>query len=137
MIPMVGLFAITLGWAWWTGRLKTTQIPSAILFIAGLGLLARGQLAGGLIALGLAVFWYRGVASRVKVELPNPAEKHSLDKARILLGVSRFDNADTIRSRHRALITETHPDRGGDDDRAAELNKARDILLDELSRKTR
>ncbi len=137
MMPLAGLLALTIGWAWWTGRLSTSQIPSVILFVSGIGLLARGQLVGGLIALGLAVLWYRGVSTRMKAELPGPADRHAVDKARILLGVSRFDDAEAIRARHRELITETHPDRGGDAARAAELNKARDLLLRELDTKPR
>ena len=137
MILLAGLIALALGWAWWTGRIGTAQIPPVILFVSGAGLLARGQLVGGLIALGLAVLWYRGMSTRIKAAAPKPADQHSLDKARILLGVSRFDNAEQIKTRHRALITETHPDRGGDEGRAAELNKARDLLLDDLNRKAR
>ncbi len=55
--------------------------------------------------------------------------------ARFLLGVSRFDNAERIRERHRTLIAQNHPDAGGSDERAAALNKARDILLDDLNNK--
>jgi curved DNA-binding protein CbpA len=52
-----------------------------------------------------------------------------------LLGVSRFDNAERIRERHRTLIAQNHPDTGGSAERAAELNKARDLLLDDLRNK--
>jgi curved DNA-binding protein CbpA len=34
------------------------------------------------------------------------------------------------------LIAQNHPDRGGSDERASELNKARDLLLDDLARKS-
>jgi curved DNA-binding protein CbpA len=58
-----------------------------------------------------------------------------IDAARFLLGVSRFDNAERIRERHRTLIAQNHPDTGGSAERAAELNKARDLLLDDLNHK--
>jgi curved DNA-binding protein CbpA len=58
-----------------------------------------------------------------------------LDAARVLLGVSRFDTAERIRERHRALIAQNHPDAGGSDAQAAALNKARDLLLDDLNDK--
>jgi curved DNA-binding protein CbpA len=58
-----------------------------------------------------------------------------IDDARFLLGVSRFDNAERIRERHRILIAQNHPDTGGSAERAAELNKARDLLLDDLNNK--
>ena len=59
----------------------------------------------------------------------------ALDAARVLLGVSRFDTAERIRERHRALISQNHPDAGGSDAQAAALNKARDLLLDDLNKK--
>ena len=43
----------------------------------------------------------------------------ALDAARVLLGVSHFDNAERIRERHRALISQNHPDAGGSDAQAA------------------
>jgi curved DNA-binding protein CbpA len=49
--------------------------------------------------------------------------------------VSRFDTAERIRERHRALISQNHPDAGGSDAHAAALNKARDLLLDDLNNK--
>ena len=137
MIAIVGLLAAALGWAWWTSRLATAQVPAVILVVAGIGMLARGQLVGGLITLGLGILWYRGVSTRIRVEAPSPADRHSLDKARVLLGVSRFDDAEQVRARHRLLIADIHPDRGGSDGDAAELNKARDLLLDDLNRKAR
>ncbi len=55
------------------------------------------------------------------------------DQARWLLGVTVHDDAEAIRTRHRKLIAENHPDTGGSPERAAQLNKARDLLLDELN----
>ena len=52
-------------------------------------------------------------------------------------GVSRLDDAERIRERHRTLIAHSHPDAGGSDTRAADLNKARDLLLDDLNNKRR
>jgi DnaJ homolog subfamily C member 19 len=54
-----------------------------------------------------------------------------------LLGVSAHDDAERIRARHRTLISENHPDRGGSEERATELNQSRDLLLDALERKSR
>ena len=67
--------------------------------------------------------------------LTKQGDQSAVDDARFLLGVSRFDNAERIRERYRALIAQNHPDTGGNDARAAELNKARDLLLEDLNNK--
>jgi DnaJ homolog subfamily C member 19 len=49
--------------------------------------------------------------------------------ARRLLGVGpRADHA-AIRAAHRRLVADAHPDRGGGDDLARQLNAARDLLI--------
>ena len=54
--------------------------------------------------------------------------------ARALLGVDRSADADTIRSAHRRLAAQVHPDRGGSAEDARRVNAARDLLLDQISR---
>ncbi|MGP9819240.1 J domain-containing protein [Salinarimonas sp. NSM] len=44
----------------------------------------------------------------------------------VVLGVSPVASVDEIRAAHRRLIKEHHSDHGGSDDRAAEINAARD-----------
>lgn len=50
-------------------------------------------------------------------------------EARTVLGIAPEANEDAIRAAHRRLAAEAHPDRGGDVDRAARINAARDYLL--------
>jgi hypothetical protein len=50
-----------------------------------------------------------------------------------ILGVSRSASRDEILAAHRKLAVEHHPDRGGDADKAAEINAARDSGLAERS----
>jgi len=50
-------------------------------------------------------------------------------EARAVLGVAPDAGQEAIRAAHRRLAAEAHPDRGGDVDRAARINAARDYLL--------
>jgi uncharacterized SAM-binding protein YcdF (DUF218 family) len=108
-----------------------------LLGLAGAFIAARGSLLIGVAALIIAAAWYRGLTLRLFGRSAKPSEQSALDNARLLLGVSRLDDADRIRERHRTLIAHSHPDAGGSDTRAADLNKARDLLLDDLNNKRR
>src|SRR3546814_1746267 len=44
----------------------------------------------------------------------------NVDEARALLGVPADADAETIRAAHRRLIAQTHPDRGGTEERSEE-----------------
>ena len=124
-----------LGWAVWKGKLTKQQLPPILLGLAGAFLAARGSLLIGVGAIAIAATWYRGLTWRMFGTPAKQSDQSAIDNARFLLGVSRFDNAERIRERHRTLIAQNHPDTGGSDDRAAELNKARDLLLDDLNNK--
>lgn len=50
-------------------------------------------------------------------------------EARSVLGIAPNADEEAIRIAHRRLAAEAHPDRGGDVDRAARINAARDYLL--------
>ena len=73
-----------------------------------------------------------GVASaseslKVFVALPAPPKAHEL------LGISANADEATIRTAWRGLIATNHPDQGGSEARAAELNAARDDMLRRLA----
>ena len=137
MTVLIALIAAALGWAVWKGKLRTQQLPPILLGVAGAFLAARGSFLIGLGAVAIAVTWHRGLTWRLFGTRAKQSDQYAIDKARFLLGTSRFDNAERIRARHRQLITENHPDRGGSEERASELNKARDLLLDDLDAKAR
>ena len=126
---------LALGWAVWKGKLQKQQLLPVLLGLAGAFLAARGSLLIGVAAIGIAALWYRGLTLRLFGSRAKQGKASDIDNARFLLGVSRFDNAERIRERHRTLIAQNHPDTGGSAERAAELNKARDLLLDDLDNK--
>lgn len=137
MPVLIALIALALGWAVWKGKLRVEQLPPLLLGVGGAFLAVRGNFLIGLGAVGVAITWYRGLTWRLFGTRAKQSEQYDLDKARFLLGVSRFDDAERIRARHRILIAQNHPDKGGSDERARELNEAKDRLLRELQDKAR
>lgn len=135
MTALVILVFLVLGWAVWKGKLQKKQLLPILLGLSGAFLASRGSLIIGVAAIGIAAFWYRGLSLRLFGSGTKGGKNSDIDDARFLLGVSRFDNAERVRERHRTLITQNHPDTGGSAERAAELNKARDLLLDDLNNK--
>ena len=129
------LAVLTLGWAVWKGKLQKQQLLPMLLGLSGAFLASRGSLWVGVAAMVLAALWYRGLSLRLFGSGAKRDKNSDIDAARFLLGVSRFDNAERIRERHRILIAQNHPDTGGSAERAALLNKARDLLLDDLNNK--
>ena len=50
-------------------------------------------------------------------------------EARSILGVRRGADGEEIRTAHRRLIANVHPDRGGSAELSRRINAARDLLL--------
>ena len=135
MVFLVILAVLALGWAVWKGKLQKQQLLPILMGLSGAFLASRVSLWVGVAAIVIAVLWYRGLSLRLFGSGAKRDKNSDIDDARFLLGVSRFDNAERIRERHRILIAQNHPDTGGSAERAAELNKARDLLLDDLNNK--
>jgi hypothetical protein len=137
-VAIVAVFIVAaLFWAVWKGKLGKQQLPPILLGLAGAFLAARGNFIIGAAALALGIIWYRGLTSRLLGAKAPQSDQYAIDKARFMLGVSRFDNAEYIRQRHQALVAKNDTETGGGTERAKELNAARDLLLRDLKDKRR
>jgi hypothetical protein len=131
------IIAASIGYALWSGKIRLEQLFPILLALGGVFISLRGGWLLGIPAILIGAAWYRGATWRLFGTGSTQSEEYDLAKARWLLGVSANDNADRIRARHRQLIAENHPDRGGSVMRATELNHARDVLLDDLAHNNR
>ena len=135
MIPFLLLVAAGIGWGLWSGKLMPKQLLPLALVIAGAVLALRGAWLLGLPAVGVGVFWFRGMTLRLSKLRQIPSSEYELAAARWLLGVSANDDAAKIKARHKELVAKSEPDRNDGEDRKRKLNEARDLLLDDLKRK--
>jgi hypothetical protein len=132
---IIGLFlAGLIGWALWAGKLDKRQLPPVLLAIAGAALASKGQILIGIGVIGVSAAWFHG--ANLRLFGSGSKEQEALHKARHMLGVTAQDDAETIRNRHRLLIAQNHPDRGGSAAGASALNEARDLLLRDLLTKS-
>ncbi len=60
---------------------------------------------------------------------PPPRHDMSRDQARRILGLSPNATEQQIKEAHRRLMRRVHPDRGGSSQQAAQINRAKDVLL--------
>jgi DnaJ homolog subfamily C member 19 len=58
----------------------------------------------------------------------------SVAEAAKLLGVGLQTDANSVVEAHRRLIAKIHPDAGGTDALAAQINRARDVMLNHIQR---
>jgi hypothetical protein len=137
----MGLLALLLvglaGWLIWTGKLQrmTTKDGMALgAALVGAVLAAKGKpMIGAPLLLGAALFFAKqGKSATAKEKKPvrrAPRQRDDIVQASALLGITPEADADAIRAAHRRLIASVHPDRGGTEALAAQINAARDLLL--------
>jgi hypothetical protein len=129
-ILLVGAGLVWLGRKASGGRTRLATTAFSILALGGAVVAsARGAwiLGVGLLALSL---WLGVRARAIATGQPTPRlMPMSERRARSLLGVSAQADAQEIQAAYLRLIRTVHPDRGGTEGLAAELNAARDRLL--------
>ncbi|MBB3982701.1 hypothetical protein GGR44_002367 [Sphingobium fontiphilum] len=138
----MGLFAILVialaGWLLWTGRLQrmTARDGMALgIAIVGAVMAAKGKpLLGAIPLIASTAFFFWRSTSRTPQRKPakkslSAIEPGDVAQARALLGLPVDSDEQMIRNAHRRLIASVHPDRGGTEALAAQINAARDLLL--------
>lgn len=132
-----GVLALVV-WTGWGKPVLTRgqwRVGTALMAVASLGggalVAARGGYEKGIALLALgAVFAYMTRSPRSPTPAPKPgARGMSLAEARALLGIGDEASPDEVKTAHTRLMKLAHPDRGGTNGLAAQLNAARDRLL--------
>lgn len=103
---------------------------AAALFAAKLWPLAFMVLiaAGGVSA--IEMWRARAVQDDAADALSVPlTRKMDIDEAAAVLGISVDADEEKIRTTHKKLISQMHPDKGGTDYLASKINEARDIMI--------
>ena len=136
----MGLFALLLAgvaiWLIWTGKLQRMTAKDGMALgvaLVGAVLAAKGKpVIGAPLLIGAALFFAKQGNARAKIRKRPAAPPRADDVVRAcaLLGVAPDSDAKAIRAAHRRLIASVHPDRGGTEALAAQINAARDLLLD-------
>lgn len=132
----MGLLALLLAglavWLIWTGRLQRMTAKDGMALgaaLVGAVLAAKGKPVIGVpLLIGAALFFAKQGNARAKLRR-QPPTPDDLAQARALLGVAPDADPATIRAAHRRLIASVHPDKGGTEALAAQINAARDLLL--------
>lgn len=129
------LLAGLAGWLIWTGRLQRMSAKDGMALgaaLVGAVLSAKGKpVIGAPMLIGAALFFagQGKLRRKSRTAAPKPLPPQDIAQARALLGVAPDADADMIRAAHRRLIASVHPDKGGTEALAAQINAARDLLL--------
>lgn len=128
-------------------------VGSIVGAILALFFLLRGQIIVALVIAGFALWLFTEGRFRPAIfdlfskfsgggRGPGPqpnrragADTMSVRQAREILGVLAGANAETVKEAHHRLMLKVHPDVGGSDFLAAQTNRAKEVLLDELKRR--
>ena len=137
LLLLVGILLIALVTRITARNLKLTAL--AFIFILAVTAVIIFVIAGryGLAAPtgALALWGMRAylLARQIRASAPPPTQpsKKTMSRSEALdiLGLAEGACAGEIEAAYRALIVKNHPDQGGTDWLAAQLNEARDILL--------
>jgi hypothetical protein len=119
---------------------RITSGAFAIAAFAGAGYSALREAWVAAMALVILGLWLAvsarksGLGAAAPRKKPSPAaaqgSRMSLKEARAVLGVDAEATDEEIRAAHKRLMRMAHPDKGGTSGLAAQLNAARDRLLE-------
>jgi len=121
-----------------SGKAKTmtaNQWLAVAIALVGANFLRGGSWILGAAAIGGAAFlggWRILIPIKDQPEKIRKPRNFELDRARSLLGVRQDATRDMINNAWRERLAEHHPDKGGDEQLAQMINRARDILLEDL-----
>lgn len=117
---------------------KSSRILLLVLGIAALFVLIRAGLPhlaaiGGFVALVATLarrfMLARGLYRTATGQRKKPSPRMEPEQARQILGVDIWATPEDIRAAHKRLINKNHPDKGGSQYLASQINEARDVLL--------
>lgn len=106
--------------------------PAMVALLAAAGAFATGLRGMWYFSLALIAVsvWYGAAANRKAEEKPrSPAERMGSGQARAILGIAEGAGRAEVEAAYRRLMLRAHPDHGGSNGLAAQLNAARDCLL--------
>jgi hypothetical protein len=73
--------------------------------------------------------WRAGFGGQSAGSTSGAGPKSDIEEAYAVLGLAPGADAEAIKEAHRRLMKKVHPDHGGSDYLATEINRARDVLL--------
>ena len=138
MLPLLIFDGSILAWLILSGKAKTMtshQWLALVVALVGANFLRSGSwIMGGAMLAGAAFLsgWRILIPARDSDEPQRKPRSFELDRARSLLGVSDDAGFVEINAAWKERLEEHHPDNGGDEQLAKMINRARDILLEEL-----
>ena len=123
-----------------TGEGRNDLIFRGVVFLTLVAALAAAKLwplafmvliAAGAV-MGIEIWRAQAIKLEEAMAPPPVPQKAVLkpEEAASILGVSVDASADDIRSAHKKLIAQLHPDKGGTDYLAAQINDARAVLIE-------
>lgn len=121
-----------------TGKAKmmtANQWLALVVALIGANFFRGGSWILGATAIGAAAFlggWRILIPTKDQPNQIRKPRNFELDRARSLLGIGQDATRETINNAWRERLAEHHPDKGGDEQLAQMINRARDILLDDL-----
>lgn len=80
-----------------------------------------------------ALPFFKGKKSAAEATLKSPSNSFSamnLEQALQIFGFDDLPSEEKVTQRHRELMQKNHPDRGGSDFLAAQINQAKEVLIE-------